>query len=127
VKGCYHFQKAGNFTYILARQSNKREEFEQGVSFNQAIVDQNIPDAYFQLITNSSDVIYEHRAKGNFSGSMGVNFSTQGNVFKGLDFKALIPNFRTYSGGIFLLEKWNKNNWTVEYSELFKINNIFDR
>jgi iron complex outermembrane receptor protein len=114
VKGCYHFQKAGNFTYILARQSNKREEFEQGVSFNQAIVDQNIPDAYFQLITNSSDVIYEHRAKGNFSGSMGVNFSTQGNVFKGLDFKALIPNFRTYSGGIFLLEKWNKNNWTVE-------------
>jgi len=114
IKGCYHFQNAGNFTYVFARQINKREEFGQGLSYNQAIVDQNIPDAYFQLITNSSDLIYEHKAVGNFSGSLGVNFSTQGNVFRGLEYRSLIPNYRNYSGGVFVLEKWTKNKLTLE-------------
>ena len=114
VKGCYHFQNAGSFSYVFARQSNKREEFGDGLSFNQTIVDQNIPDANFQLITNSSDLIYEHKVAGNVSGSLGLNFSTQGNVFNGLEYRALIPNYRNYSGGIFVLEKWNKNKWTIE-------------
>ncbi len=114
VKGCYHFQNAGTFTYIYSRQSNKREEFGQGLSYNQTIVDQNIPDAYFQLVTNASDLIYEHKMIGNISGSLGVNFSTQGNVFRGLEYRALIPNYRNYSGGIYILEKWNKHKWTVE-------------
>ena len=114
AKGCYHFQNAGTFTYIYSRQSNKREEFGQGLSYNQTIVDQNIPDAYFQLVTNASDLIYEHKMIGNISGSLGVNFSTQGNVFRGLEYRALIPNYRNYSGGIYILEKWNKHKWTIE-------------
>lgn len=114
AQGHYLFKKAGKLTYTYARQENKRSEYGEDLSYNQAIVDANIPDAYFQLITNTSDLILEHRAIGNFSGSIGASYITQGNVYKGLDYRALIPNFRNYAGGIFLLEKWQKNKWLVE-------------
>lgn len=114
IKGCYHFQNVGNLIYTYSRQTNRREEFGQGLSYNQAIVDQNIPDAYFQLITDASELIYEHKNWGAISGSIGLDFSTQGNVFRGLEFRALIPNYRNYGGGVFILEKWQKNKVTIE-------------
>ena len=114
TKGFYNFKKAGKLTYTYAWQQNKRSEFGEDVSFNQAIVDANIPDAYFQLITNTSDLIFEHKPIGNISGSIGASYITQGNVYQGLEYRALIPNYRNYGGGLFILEKWNKRKLTIE-------------
>ena len=115
VNTFYQFKNAGKLIFTFARQENKRSEYGEDLSYNQAIVEQNIPDAYFQLITHTSELIWEHQAIKKISGSIGVNFKTQGNVYRGLDIRALIPNYRTYGGGIFILEKWKKDKLTVEF------------
>ena len=114
LKGEYQFKRLGKLIYTYGRQENKRLEFGEDLSYNQQIVDQNIPDAYFKLVTNTSDLILEHKSIGHLSGSIGLNFGTQGNVFQGLDYRALIPNFRNYSGGAFILEKIHLGKWLIE-------------
>lgn len=114
AKGFYNFKKAGKLEYTFARQENKRAEYGEDLSYNQSIVDQNIPDAYFQLITHTSDLVWEHHPIKNVTGSIGINYITQGNVFRGLDYRALIPNYRTYGAGAFILEKWNRHKLTIE-------------
>jgi len=71
-------------------------------------VDANIPDAYFQLISHTSELVWEHKTIGNISGSIGSSYITQGNVYRGLDYRALIPNYRNYGGGAFILENGTK-------------------
>jgi iron complex outermembrane recepter protein len=110
----YNFKKLGKVELIFAQQENKRSEFGEDLSYNQGIVDANIPDAYFKLLTHTSELIWEHKSFRNISGSVGLSYMTQGNVFEGLDFRALIPNYRNYSGGVFVLEKWNRKKLTVE-------------
>ena len=114
AKAFYKFKNAGKLEYTYARQENKRSEFGEDLSYNQAIVDQNIPDAYFQLITHTSELVWEHKPVKHITGSIGASYITQGNVYQGLDFRALIPNYRTYGGGLFILEKWNKRKLTIE-------------
>lgn len=114
AKAFYNFKKLGKIEYTFARQENKRNEFGEDLSYNQAIVDANIPDAYFQLITHTSELIWEHKPIKNISGSIGASYMTQGNIFQGLDYRALIPNYRNYSGGLFMLEKWNRRKLTIE-------------
>jgi iron complex outermembrane receptor protein len=114
AKGFYNFPKAGKLTYMYSWQQNRRSEYGEDVSLSQSIIDANIPDAYFELTTNTSDLIFEHKAIGNLSGSIGANFITQSNVYQGLDYRALIPNYRNYGGGAFILEKWNKKKLTIE-------------
>lgn len=119
AKTFYNFKKVGKLEYTFARQENKRSEFGEDLSYNQAIVDANIPDAYFQLVTHTSELILEHKAIKNISGSVGLSYITQGNVYEGLDYRALIPNYRNYSGGAFILEKWNKRKLTLEAGARF--------
>lgn len=114
AKAFYNFKKFGKLEYTFARQENKRSEFGEDLSYNQAIVDANVPDAYFQLITHTSELTWEHKPLKNISGSIGASYITQGNIFQGLDYRALIPNYRNYSGGFFILEKWNKRRLTIE-------------
>ncbi|HEU4718363.1 MAG TPA: TonB-dependent receptor, partial [Bacteroidia bacterium] len=114
AEGFIDLKKAGKLTYTFARQENKRSEFSEDVSYNQSIVDQNIPDSYFQLITHTSDLIWEHKPVHHITGSIGLSYITQGNVYKGLDFRALLPNYRNYGGGAFALEKWNSEKLTLE-------------
>lgn len=114
AKAFYNFAKTGKLEFTFARQENKRSEFGEDLSYNQSIVDKNIPDAYFQLITHTSELILAHQPLRHISGSIGINYITQGNSYQGLDYRALIPNYRNYSGGIFILEKWNKRKLTVE-------------
>ncbi len=114
AKAFYNFEKLGKLEFTFARQENKRSEFGESLSYNQAIVDSKVPDAYFQLRTHTAELVLEHKPFGNVSGSVGASFITQGNVYKGLDFRALIPNYRNYSGGAFILEKWNKRKLTIE-------------
>jgi len=51
------------------------------------------------------------RSAGRFSGSAGVNGITQGNVRR---FLFLIPNYRNYGVGLFAIERYARNRWTVE-------------
>jgi len=111
----YHFKKGGKLTAVFARQTDVRQEFGFNLPFTSNGVDlSNFPEADFQLTTHSTELVYEHKPIENLSGSIGVNFFTQGNVFRGLGYRSLIPNFRNYYGGIFLIEKLSLGKWLIE-------------
>ena len=111
AKAFCKLNKAGKLTFTFGTQQNHRSEF--GQDFHGG-VGTNTPDAYFQLFSQTSELIWEHPLIKNISGSIGADFNTQGNVYQGLDFRALIPNYRNYGGGMFILEKWNKKKLTIE-------------
>lgn len=111
----YDFNKAGKITAYFARQYDLRQEFGFHVPYTSNGVDlSNYPEVYFQLVTHTGELVYEHPSLKHISGSVGLNYYTQGNVFKGLSYRSLIPNFRNYSGGAFIIEKWTNDKITVE-------------
>ena len=91
---------------LFARQHNVRSEYDY-----LPLTGQTNPELYLSLITHTIDLIYKHTIHKNISGTIGFNGITQGNVRK---YQMLIPNFRNYGGGIFILEKWTKNKLSVE-------------
>ena len=90
----------GRLEAIYAVQINRRQEYEQ--------VRSNITRAQydFTLRTHSLDVHYQHPnysvSIGTLDGGLGIQSSFQENVYAGLP---LIPNFRSFSGGIFAYER----------------------
>lgn len=104
-------QRWGTLTATFARQQNQRQEYDY-VPFSGSLN----PELYLKLVTHTADLIWEHTPKtnqagGNWSGSVGINGITQGNVRQYL---FLIPNFRNYGGGVFAIERYAKGRWTVE-------------
>lgn len=105
----------GKLTATFAQQTDIRQEFDVHVPYTSNGVDlSNAPQVFFQLITQTTELVWEHPAWHHLVGSIGTNFITQGNVFKGLTYRSLIPNFRNYGGGLFAIEKWNRNRLTLE-------------
>ncbi len=105
----------GKLEATFARQTDIRQEFDFHIPYTSSGVDlSNAPQVYFQLITHTAELIWEHKAWNHITGSIGANFITQGNVFKGLTYRSLIPNFRNYGGGLFIIEKWTKDKLTLE-------------
>ena len=106
--------RGGTITATVARQQNTRQEYDY-VSFSGALN----PELYLQLVTHTADLVWEHssiknkRSKGSgiWSGSAGFNGITQGNVRK---FLFLIPNFRNYGAGLFAIERYAVDRWTLE-------------
>lgn len=106
---------AGKLEAVYALQKDVRQEFDFDVPYSSNGVDlSHLPQVYFQLITNTDELIWEHTPWHGITGSAGLNFITQGNVFKGLTYRSVIPNFRNYGGGAFLIEKWSQNRLTLE-------------
>jgi iron complex outermembrane receptor protein len=90
----------GRIEATYAYQINLRKEYEQ--------VRENIsgPQYDFTLRTHSVDSLYQHPtaayAIGDLEGGIGLQGSFQENVYRGL---SLIPNFRSFSGGVFAYER----------------------
>lgn len=107
----WHTGKAGTLTATFARQQNTRREYDY-ISFSGATT----PELYLKLVTHTLDLVWEHqpirnRRGGQWSGSAGFNGMTQGNV---REYLFLIPNFRNYAGGLFAIERYAQERWTVE-------------
>lgn len=107
--------KWGRLDGIFARQVDLRKEYDADISFNDSLARANPPDLDFQLTTHTADLIWQHPAIAKkIVGSLGLNFITQGNVQQGTGYQELIPNFRNYGGGIFLIEKTELKKLTLE-------------
>ena len=109
-------ERLGTLTVTLARQQNERREYDYA-----PFSGSSDPELYLKLVSHTADLIWEHLgprsvprstpAGGNWSGSVGVNGITQGNVRQ---FLFLIPNFRNYGVGGFAIERYAQNRWTLE-------------
>ncbi|SOD81888.1 TonB-dependent receptor [Spirosoma fluviale] len=109
-----HLPKGGTLTATVARQQNTRREYDY-VSFSGITT----PELYLKLVTHTADLVWEHAPirtqsggqVGQWSGSVGFNGITQGNVRQYL---FLIPNFRNYGAGLFAIERYAVGRLTLE-------------
>jgi len=112
------FAKSGRFGRLeatFARQTDNRQEFDLDVPYSINGSLNNAAQNDFDLTTHTGELVWEHNSWHNISGSVGANFITEGNVYTGLAYQPLIPNYRNYGGGLFIIEKWNpRNNFTLE-------------
>jgi len=123
-RACYHINKNTEFELVYGFQRNNRKEFDAGLSFNPTIVAQNIPDAYFNLLTNTLDAKIQKTYKGRTRLVGGVQTMVQSNVFRGLSYRAIIPNYRLYSTGIFSAVSHEKGKFTIDAGIRFDYRNL---
>jgi len=101
----------GRFSLVYARQYNLRYEYDKHRPLSDSLAGLNHPELQFEITSHTIDLVWEHFSVNHFSGSIGVSGITQGNTYEG---RALIPNFRNYSGGLFWIERWKKNKFEIE-------------
>ncbi|MBM75330.1 MAG: hypothetical protein CMK59_08005 [Proteobacteria bacterium] len=93
-------ERWGELEATYAFQLNDRQEFEQVRGSTTG------PQYYFKLRTHSLDLVYNHpvlsRSVFDLEGGVGLQGTFQENVYLGF---SLIPNFRSFSGGVFGFER----------------------
>ena len=103
----------GTVSLTLARQFNYRAEHD--VARNANSVQQR-----FRLTTYTGEVIWEMPRLGRFTGTLGAsglvqqNLSTGFEITQPLNRTVLIPNFRNWLGGVFLIERLVTPRWEWE-------------
>jgi iron complex outermembrane receptor protein len=110
VRSKYEFPKIGRLEMQYGWQQNHRQEFDAHKPFSSE--PPTTPSFDLTLTTYTADLTFQHNPINNFFGKIGISGMRQGNVQKGTVF--LIPNFRAYSGGIFLIENWVEGAWTLD-------------
>lgn len=100
------FNNDSRLDVVFARQQNERSEYDY-VPLSGALN----PELYLRLVSHTADVLYKHKAIRHFTGTVGVNGITQGNV---REYQMLIPNFRNYGAGLFYMGKWTNDRLTLE-------------
>ncbi|MCK8493964.1 TonB-dependent receptor [Spirosoma sp. RP8] len=111
VRAFVRSERFGTVTAVVARQQNVRREYD--IQSFSRVTD---PELYLKLVTQTVDVTWEHQPVktangGQWSGTVGFNGITQGNVRRYL---FLIPNYRNYGAGLFAIERYARDRWTVE-------------
>ncbi len=111
---CYHLNEYKQLEIVYGLQRNHRQEYDSGLplSTNPAIL--NAAQADFLISTNTLDVLYSEKLNGLYSLSIGASLLSQGNVFKGLEYRALIPNFRNNGAGSFIALSRKKKRLIIE-------------
>lgn len=111
VKSRYEFSGLGRLEMQYGWQQNHRQEFDAHAPFSSK--PPAFPSFDLTLTTYTADLTFQHQPVKNFFGKIGVSGMRQGNVQESRVF--LIPNFRAYSGGVFLLESWVNGPWTLDF------------
>jgi len=106
----YDFPEAGYLDVQYGYQQNDRQEFD---AHGPAGGDPGDDPAFdLTLFTHSLNLKYRHNPTNGFYGTIGFSGMRQGNVRGSVGF--LIPNFRSYSGGVYAIENWTNDTWTFE-------------
>jgi iron complex outermembrane receptor protein len=100
------YKNEHRFNILLAGQFNHRKEFDIVRSSSNTK-----PQLDLSIYTLSEDVNWEHPKKNNFSGMVGISAMQQDNNYSGRYF---IPNYRSYSFGSYVIEKWSRHQWELQ-------------
>lgn len=122
----YLSNNLGKISLVYALQDNNRSEFDRSPPRNDSIAALNRPELNFNLITHTVDAIWEHNHFRGLSGSIGVNFMHQYNIYSG---RNLIPNFFSNSAGIFFIEHLLIKKTELEFAFRYDVKtlNAFER
>jgi iron complex outermembrane receptor protein len=106
LKSSYAINGIGSLNAQYSYQQNNRKEYD--------VVRQSNEDKYqlkFDLSTQTADIYLEHNPISGLQGRIGATGMFQHNFYDG---RYLIPFFDSYSGGVFLIERWTKNKFAIE-------------
>jgi iron complex outermembrane receptor protein len=104
------------FNVLLSSQYNRRKEFDIVTSSTNTK-----PQMDLSMITFTEDVAWEHPKKFNLNGTVGLSAMQQDNAYGGRYF---IPNYRSYTFGGYLIEKWSKQKWELQAGIRYDNKNI---
>ncbi|QNF34308.1 TonB-dependent receptor [Adhaeribacter swui] len=111
ISGYLNTGEAGKLTWLSSFQENKRAEYDKHLPRNNEQAARNLPELDLQLSSFYNELAWEHRSFRNLTGTIGLTGMVQRNQYSGRFF---IPNYWNYTGGIYWLEKWQKNKWLLE-------------
>jgi iron complex outermembrane receptor protein len=111
AKAYLYTGNSGKLSLVYARQYNLRYEYDKHKPLKDSLAALNNPELQFEITSHSADLLWEHNAVKRFTGTIGISGMKQGNTYEGRFF---IPNYRNYTGGIYLIERWTKNKLQLE-------------
>jgi len=94
---------------IFARQTDARSEYGGQLPYNPALG--SVPDLFLSLTSHTLDLAYVTDAARPWSATAGLSGSTQANI---REYQYLIPNFRNYGAGAYVLGKHRGERLTLE-------------
>lgn len=101
----------GSVSLDLARQFNRRQEYDARRPYNDSLAQLDPPQLNFILKTYTADFTFEHRPIKKWAGSVGVSGMLQQNTYSGIYF---IPKYEAYNGGIWAIERHKWQHYEVE-------------
>lgn len=113
----HHRSGLGKWSLQYALQSNKRREFDvRRGTLN------DIPSMNLEITTHTLDLDLEHKFGDHFTGNVGASgmYQDNRNIF-GTQRSNFIPNYQSFSGGIYLVERWQKNKVQFELGARYDI------
>ena len=96
--------EAGKLEFVYGLQRNLRQEFDAHRKGPK-------PALELDLITQTTEAVWEHAPIGNFSGSVGLSTMYQNNTY---EYNAFLPYFTGVTAGAFAIEKWRKDRLQLE-------------
>jgi iron complex outermembrane recepter protein len=105
TKGYWDTGSAGRLEFTYGLQRNVRQEYDAHRASG------TDPELTLDIITQTTETVWEHAPVGNFTGSAGISTIYQNNTYVGRYF---IPFFRNFTAGAFVTEKWRKDRLQLE-------------
>ncbi len=115
VHGDYRLEAGSWIEAQYGLQLNHRQEFDAHGTGSDSLSNKAAFD--LSLLSNTLELKYHHKPMGHLVGVVGINGMLQVNQNDATGF--LIPNFRSYSGGVFARESWVQENITLEAGARF--------
>lgn len=115
--------ESGKWSLQLARQFNRRQEYDAHRLFGSLPNDYSDPDIEFELTSYTADLEWEHQPWGNWRGQLGASGILQVNT---TDRGGLIPDYNSQSGGVFWIERWKNypRPWEFELGARYDIKRL---
>ncbi|MBX2944429.1 MAG: TonB-dependent receptor [Cyclobacteriaceae bacterium] len=120
VQALQKIKGVGELRVLYGGQYNQRKEFDirRGGRSDR-------PALFMKLFSNVLDVLLDHDHPKH-SGSIGINASYKQNINETGEtgIRPLIPDYRLFSSGIFLVEKIRRQNWLFEAGARYDYQNL---
>ncbi|MCB0549124.1 MAG: TonB-dependent receptor [Phaeodactylibacter sp.] len=102
-KGALETGEKGTLQLQLARQFNRRQEYDAHRPYGNLPDNFDEPQIEFEITTHTAELSWEHNPIRRLRGTIGAHFMQQANT---TDRGALIPNYENYTAGAFWIERW---------------------
>lgn len=103
ARAFYDHTSMGKMEFTYGLQRNLRQEFDTH--------DAAKPSLELNLITHTTEAVWNHRPVNGFSGSLGTSTIYQDNTWRYDDF---LPYYTSFAAGAFMIEKWRKDKLQLE-------------